>query len=136
MKKAYELQRAKWHTEVSSIGAAWIDVHELRLRMIAYDRAAFLAVCTAEILETNGPAGAPTHAPNCMKASIDEMDRYFEKAKLANASNKLHYEHCAKRSIDIIREAYLRPYDFLSEPTSGPHLYDFQKLNACLDAGH
>jgi hypothetical protein len=136
MKKAYEQQRAKWQAEVSSKGAPWTDAHERRLRMIAYNRAAFLAVCTARILETDGPTGVRAHVPTCMKPSIDEMDRYFEKAKLVNDSNKPHYENCAKSAIETTREAYLRPYDFLSEPTSGPHLYNFEKLNACLDANH
>jgi hypothetical protein len=136
MKKAYEQQRAKWQAEVSSKGAPWTDAHERRLRMIAYNRAAFLAVCTAKILETDGPTGVPTHVPACMKTILDEMDRYFDKTKLVNANNKSHYEHCAKNAIETTREAYLRPYDFLSDSTSEPHLYNFEKLNACLDASH
>ena len=136
MRKAYELQRAKWQAELSSKGAPWTDAHERRLRMIAYNRAAFLAVCTARILETDGPTGVPTHVPTCMKLSVDELDRYFEKAKLINANNKSHYGNCAKSAIDAAREAYLPPYDFLSEPPNGPHLYNFEKLNACLDANH
>ncbi len=136
MKKQYETQRVKWQEAVSSKGAAWTDAHERRLRMIAYNRAAFLAVCTARMQKSDGPTGVPTHLAACMQPFIDEMDRYFEKTKLLTATNKTHFENCAESAIDAAREGYLRPYGFLSEPTGEPHLYDFEKLNACLDANH
>jgi hypothetical protein len=135
MKSQYETQRAKWQTEISSRGATWTEAHERRLRMIAYNRAAFLAICTARILEADGPTGIRSQFPTCMKPFTDELDRYFEKTKLLTASNKDHFENCAKAAIDTVREGYLRPYGFLSEATSKPRLYEFGKLNACLDAG-
>jgi hypothetical protein len=134
VKEQYEVQRSKWQGEISSKGAHWTDAHERRLRMIAYNRAAFLAGCTAKILETNGPLGVKTLLPACMKPFLDEMDKYFEKAKLLTESNKVDFENCAKDAVDTVREGYLRPYGFLSVPASGPHLYDFEKLNTCLEA--